>query len=227
MGRIRAAVVSALALGAALTLSAAGPAAAQNFFWLLPGGGEVWTAGTTHTIEWTGGPPGNANLRLIRLSPLQDTGIFAVIPNTGVAQWTIPANLTPGSYQLKIEDTAVSTWSYGYQVDINAPPACAANCVLTTVAMPFSNPPAGVCGANGVELTALAQAWAQSHFACPNGYEVDPGSMTIDVTFMPVGVCLAGYGGPFVAEAAAIACCCPSTTGAKTPTWGRLKSIYR
>jgi hypothetical protein len=216
-----------VALGAALTL-ASSPAAAQNFFWQLPGGGDVWTAGTTHTIEWTGGPAGTATLELIRLSPLSVAGTIAtLVPNTGFAQWAIPANLTPGGYQIYIEDTARSTWSYSYEVDIDPAPACAASCVLTSYAMPFTTPPAGVCGANGLELDRLGQSWVQSHFACPPGYEVDPSSMTIDVTFLPIGVCLSGYGGPFIAEAAAVACCCATSTGASRSTWGRVKSIYR
>jgi len=215
-------------LCSALLAATVVPAAAQTFTWTLPAGGETWTAATTHTVEWSGGPASNCNVWLIQISPPQAIGIFAPnVPNNGATSWTIPANLATGSYQLYIEDTIQSTWTYGPIFTVNAAPACAPNCVLTSVAMPFFNPPEGVCGTTAAQASGFAQSWAQSHFACPSGYTLDQSSMVIDVTFLPVGVCLAGYGGAFIAEASAVACCCAEPTQTKRSTWGRIKSIYR
>lgn len=210
-------------------LLAAAPAAAQPFNWLLPAGGETWTAGTTHTVEWSGGPASNVDLLLISLSPYQVWGPIAInVPNSGAYSWPIPANVPPGPYQVYVGDTGTPTvWAYSQSITIQAAPTCGANCVLTSVAMPFFDPPAGVCGQTQAEASGFATAWAQSNFACPNGYTLDQGSMVIDVTFLPVGVCLAGYSGPFVAEASAVACCCADPAPVPRSTWGRVKSRYR
>src|SRR5205823_5622719 len=81
------------------------PASAQPFTWLLPSGGETWTAGTTHTVEWSGGPASTVNVYIDRLSPFQVADVVGNgLPNTGFAYWTIPSGLTPGAYQVYVED---------------------------------------------------------------------------------------------------------------------------
>ena len=215
-------------LCSALAVLAAHPAGAQAFNWLLPAGGEVWTAGTTHTVEWSGGPASNVNVILISLVPYQTIGAFAVnVPNNGAVSWNIPSNLAPGGYQVVVEDVAVTTWLYSQTFTVQAAPQCGVNCSLVSVAMPFFNPPAGACGSTAALAAANAQSWAQSNFACPNGYTLDPSSMVIDVTFLPVGTCLVGYTGAYVAEASAVACCCADPTSTRRSTWGRIKSVYR
>ncbi len=44
---------------------------------------------------------------------------------------------------------------------------------------------------------------------------------------LPVGFCLSGYSGAFVAEAAGVACCCPDVVPAEDVNWGSVKSLYR
>jgi len=65
-----AATMGILAVFAVALAVSAGPAVAQPFTWLLPAGGETWTAGTTHSIEWTGGTPsGNVSIVLAQTMP--------------------------------------------------------------------------------------------------------------------------------------------------------------
>ena len=65
------------------------PAAAQPFSWLLPAGGETWTAGTTHSIEWTGGTPsGNVSIVLAQLEAGCMEG-YSIAPGSVVIDATI------------------------------------------------------------------------------------------------------------------------------------------
>ncbi len=215
------------------TLALAAPRAsfAQPLGWLLPSGGETWTAGTTHTVEWTGGSPGwSVNVSVIRLVPFQNADLVALgTTNDGFASWTIPANFPPGAYQLYVEEASVSTWTYSQAFTVQAAPACASECQLVAVAMPVFEPPVGACGQTQAQAAANAQAYSQQQLAgaCPAGYSTDPSSVLTDITFLPVGVCLSGYSGAFVAEASSVACCCPAATPAGTTSWGRVKSTYR
>lgn len=153
--------------------------------------------------------------------------IVASTPNDGSYSWTVWSNQPTDNYGVYIEAGSQSDWLYGPAFTINAAPTCDPNCQLASVAMPYFEPPAGVCGQTQAEASGHAVTWAQSNFACPQGTTLDQGSMVIDVSFLPFGVCLSGYTGAFVAEASAVACCCPDPTPAKRATWGRVKTVYR
>lgn len=210
-------------------------AAAAAPTWLVPAGGETWTAGTTHTIEWSGGDP---------------TGVFAVayveqftpngqyvIPglaffvNNGTASWSIPANLTPGTYQLEISSSGIT---FSADFTIVAPPECLVNCQLVTASFPAMFPPGtalpiGACGNSAAAAMSLAHQFVYAALSgqCFSGYALDPASVVIDVTLLPLGVCYSGYNGPFIAEASGFGCCCPNPTATKPATWGILKNIFK
>jgi hypothetical protein len=95
--------------------------------------------------------------------------------------------------------------------------------------MPFYGSPGGTCDATVADAQAAATAYLQPLIdnACASGYTLDPSSVIIDVTILPVGVCFAGYGGQFVAEASAVFCCCQGPVPARKATWGSVKSMYR
>jgi len=203
--------------------------AAQPFGWLLPQGGEVWTAGTTHSVEWTGGNAGwLVNVSIISLVPFQVADVVAVnTANDGYASWTIPANLAPGAYQLYVEEVSQSTYTYSPTFTVQAPPDCGPECTLISASMPVFEPPAGACGQTAADAEAAADAYVRSRLVCQVGYILDVGSIVVDVTVLPVGVCLSGYSGAVVAEASAVACCCPLPLPAIESTWGHLKSLHR
>lgn len=225
---LRPLLVGVLAL---LALSLPRLSFAQPLAWLLPGGGETWTAGTTHSVEWTGGLPGwSVNVRVIRLVPFQTADLVALgTTNDGFASWTIPANFPPGAYQLYVEEASVSAWAYSSTFTVQAAPACTPGCQLVAVAMPSFEPPAGACGPTQAQAAANAQAYSEQQLAgaCPPGYALDSSTIVTDVTFLPIGTCLPGYSGAFVAEASSVACCCPLALPADGTSWGRVKSIYR
>jgi hypothetical protein len=226
-----AALLAALLL-APLFLAACPPGtSAAALQWTLPVGGETWTAGTTHTVEWSGGVPSwSVNVQVIRLIPFQVAGAVALgTSNDGFASWTIPAGLAPGVYQLYVEEVGLNDYTYGPEFTVATTPPCATGCTAVAVAMPVFEPPAGACGPDDASAMAAAQAYSlqQLATACPGGTTLDPASIVTDVTILPVGVCLPGYGGPVVAEASSVACCCAIPTPATERTWGRLKSAYR
>jgi hypothetical protein len=216
---------------ACLALLAPRAAGAQPFGWLLPAGGETWTAGTQHTVEWNGGNPSwSVLVNAIRLVPFQAAdAIEASTPNDGFSFWAIPPGLAPGGYLLYVQDTAASTWAYGPAFNIQAGPQCAVGCQQVSVSMPYYEPPVGVCGQTAADAEAAARAYSLQQLAdaCPNGYSIDPSSIVTDVTILPIGVCMSGYSGAFVAEASSVACCCPSPVPASPSSWGKVKSTYR
>jgi hypothetical protein len=203
---------------------------AQPFNWLLPQGGETWTAGTTHTVEWAGGPAGNVTVYAISITPFQVADLIAAgVPNTGYAQWTIPPLLAPGQYQLFVGDTGFATYAYGPIFNVQAGPVCAAGCALATANMPFYGYPGGPCDSTPAGAQAAAVAYLQPliNSACANGYSLDQSSVMIDVTILPFGACYAGYSGQYIAEASAVFCCCANAVPAQQSTWGAIKALYR
>lgn len=220
----------AVSLFAVLALTGALAPAAFAFTWLLPAGGETWTAGTTHKVEWSGGPAANVNVSVIRLVPFQVAGsIAANVPNAGYETWAIPPTLTPGSYQLYVEDTAVSEYTYGPTFTIQAAPQCGEDCTLVAYSVSNYGYPSGMCDTTpGGALTA-AQNYVLSNLssACPGGSAIDPSSIVVDATILPFGVCFVGYSGQYIAEASAVACCCPQATPSEASTWGGVKATYR
>jgi len=199
--------------------------AAAALTWLLPSGGEVWTAGTTHTIEWSGGiPTNNVDILLIQVTPFQLAGtIVPIMLNTGAASWTIPVGLS-GSYQVFVEEPATNDYAYSNTITVQPAPLCALGCQLVSATQfAFTTPPTGVCATTGPDALALASVTP----TCPVGWILDPSSIVVDRTLLPVGVCYAGYSGAFVAEASAVACCCPGPTSGRRSTWGSNQTQYR
>lgn len=213
-----------------ILLASAPSAIAQPFNWLLPQGGETWTAGTTHTVEWTGGPA-IVNVYAISLTPFQVADVIAAgVSNTGFEQWTIPSSLAPGQYILFVGDITNNTvYIYGPTFTVQAGPNCGAGCTVTTANMPFYGSPGGVCDATVAGAQAAATAYLQTliNSSCASGYNLDQSSVIIDVTILPVGVCFAGYGGQYVAEASAVFCCCAGPVPTENKTWGAIKARYR
>ncbi len=213
-------------------LAAPQSAFAQAFTWLSPVGGEVWTAGTTHTLEWSGGPSGsNLTVQLIRLSPFQVAGtVQSNMPYGFATPMTIPANLPPGAYQVYVSDTPTTTWAYSSTFTIQAPPACAAGCALVAVAPEFSGGyPLTSCGTTAAIAYSNAQSWLTTKLsnACPAGYVLDPSSVVSEFTQLPLGSCYVGEFGAYQVEATAVACCCPGPTSGRRSSWGGVKTHYR
>ena len=71
-------------------------------------------------------------------------------------------------------------------------------------------------------LDAAALATAQMESQCGEGYSLDPGSIVMDVTLIPTGVCDVGYFGTFIAEASGFGCCCPDAVPNEAQSWGCL-----
>lgn len=194
--------------------------------WLLPTGGETWTAGTTHTVEWSGGTPSNTvNVQLIQMTPFQVAGAIAIgVPNTGAASWTIPVGITPGAYQVYVIEPASGDYTYSNTFTVRAGPACPPGSQLVATSFPFTNPPSGVCGTTASQ--ALAYAQGQSNPVCPAGYILDQSSIMTDLTILPFGVCYSGYSGAFIAEGSSVACCTAAATSSRRSTWGSIKIQY-
>jgi hypothetical protein len=219
-----------------LALVAAGlPATASaQVTWLVPSGGETWTAGTQHTIAWSGG---SATVFGIAALPVPPTSIYPIqgnFPNTGYVTWYIPPTLPPGTYTINIGFVGDQSGYDGPQFTIVAPPECLPSCQTVSFSMDpsspnFGIPPSGVCGTSAHQAGAFAESYAQAQLAgqCFEGYALDPGSVVLDVTVIPFGVCLAGYTGAFVAEASGFGCCCPGPVPVTPSTWGVLKSRFR
>ncbi|MEK7536116.1 MAG: hypothetical protein AAB590_03875 [Patescibacteria group bacterium] len=67
---------------------------------LFPKGGESWTAGSKHTIYWSGGDDNSLmNLALIEY-PYTHSIIVDGTMNDGVYEWTIPNSVAPGIYTI-------------------------------------------------------------------------------------------------------------------------------
>jgi Ser-Thr-rich glycosyl-phosphatidyl-inositol-anchored membrane family protein len=220
-----------IALAAAL-LALPRIASAQPFAFQIPAGGETWTAGTTHTIEWTGGPVGvNSNVYLISITPFASQGpIVLNSPYFQPASWAISSGLTPGQYQLYIEDVGSTTYNYSQIFTVQARPTCASGCAAISVAPEnFAGYPAVHCGSTAAIAMANAQSWlnAQLAAACGSGLTLDNSSVVADYTFLPTGSCYAGEFGAYMVEVSAVACCCSAATPNRRDSWGKLKVRYR
>ena len=231
--RAAARVLPCAGLLAALLAGLPSAALATAPVWLVPAGGETWTAGTTHTLEWSGGDPQVTAVVYFQTTIVSASVVAAYFPNTGYASWTIPANLPPGTYTLAIgaDPNAVV---YSGQITIKAPPECLYGCSIVSASMPPCSPytataPAGACGYGVFSAYGNAQSWMQTQLAsqCFAGYAMDPSTMVVDYTLLPVGGCLTGFAGMFVVEASGYACCCQVAVPTRRTTWGGLKSHYR
>ena len=106
------------------------------FAFLNPGGGEIYEVGTAIQIIWTGGPalPQNVQLSLVNVNQWTVVNINIPVSNPigsapGICKTTIPANfftayiaqtkMSPTDrFQFYIQDTAVTTWTYGPEFTI-------------------------------------------------------------------------------------------------------------
>ena len=82
---------------------------------LHPMGAEV-CVGQTVAVTWTGGDPGTSvSLSLIDVGLGAVVGGIAVVPNTGVYNWTVEGLTLGATYQLYIQDEPYppTSWSYG------------------------------------------------------------------------------------------------------------------
>jgi len=87
-----------------------------------PNGGENWKVGETHNITWTSSNFGSMGVSINLLNP-GATGaaylknIASNLPNTGTYQWTIPSNISGGTYNLMLVSSggvAVQDYSDNY-----------------------------------------------------------------------------------------------------------------
>jgi hypothetical protein len=197
---------------------------AQPFALTLPAGGETWTAGTSHTLYWSGGnPTWNVNLALIDVTNNLTVQFFNMNGlNNGETVYTLPANLPSGTYSFYIEEVAFATWTYGPSFTIQAGPDCGSNCQVIGTA-----PPSLVCGATQAIAESLATALAKSNLVCTVGNVLDLSSVMVDVTLLSVGAfnCPVGYTGAYAVEASAVACCCALPVPTQQGTWGKIKSL--
>ena len=211
--------------------------AARATIWLVPSGGEVWTAGTTHTVAWSGGTPAASTAVTYHPLPLSMAGgtVAAFFPNAGYASWAIPPSTPPGQYKLQIGYfSGGGDPVYSETFTIVGPPECLSGCYAVSASLPESQPwvgtpPSAVCGASADAATAAGAAYIQAQLEsqCSEGYSVDPGSLDLDVTFIPVANCLAGTGGDYLVDATATGCCCPDAVPAEVQSWSNLKARYR
>lgn len=214
-----------------IVLLCAVPAAGQPYQWLVPAGGETWTAGTTHTLVWTSGPSSGAiQLVLAQTSPpYAATVLGSLLMNDGLFSWTLPSNLDPGTYQLNLSTPSFPPVSvYSGTITIQPAPECLFGCYLVSASLPVTDPPSGYCGASAHAAgdAAYQAVLAQLGASCFEGYAIEPEAVVIDVTVLPAGTCLEGSGG-YIAEASGFACCCPSPVPGQETSWGTLKSFYR
>lgn len=205
--------------------------------WMVPAGGEVWTAGSQHTIAWAGGT--STAVMLYHQLPISMAGnlVGAYFANTGYITFSIPAATPPGQYVLEMGFTGADAdpgdHSYSPEFSIVAPPECLFGCSLVSASMipsqpNLGSPPVAACGNSAAEASANAAAFiaAELENQCYEGYSIDPGSMSIDVTFIPTAICYSGYSGPYYAEATGFGCCCPDAVPAETWSFGSVKARY-
>lgn len=227
----------------ALAVLSAAPALAQTpATWLVPAGGETWTAGTTHTIEWSGGNPSVFAIVAAQQTPPYGQVPIpgnAFFPNNGHGTWTIPTDpnvLPPGTYRLLAGFQGDNNPYYSNEFTIAPAPECLSQCSQVWASFPvaspfYSSPPIGACGTSPHLAGSAAYAYVQSQLAsqCYSGWTLDPNSLVIDVTLLPFGDCLfqESSSGLFIAEASGTGCCCEDVVPANRATWGTLKTLYR
>lgn len=210
-------------------------AAAQFPSWQVPAGGETWTAGSSHTLCWSGGTAQVFGLGAYDANTNAFYPIGSMFPNTGNVVWNIPANLPPGTYYLTIGfNLLVPPTANSGTFTIRAAPECLVGCNLVSANLTTANPwtgaiPLTYCGMSQAQAWAYAEAaaLAQLEAQCSEGYSIDAGSVQYDTTGMPQGSCHVGYFGGFMAESFAFGCCCPDAVPAEQQSWGSLKTLYR
>jgi hypothetical protein len=230
-------VASVLFRLAAVVLSRAAMATPVTF--MVPAGGEIWTAGTNHTIEWLGGgPTGVFALVMVEVAnPINMVTVSAFFPNNGYIGWTIPTNIPMGAYRplFGIDQDEAGPYE-GPIFTIRPAPECLSGCFQVSANFPgpspsFSAPPVGICAATTTQAEAQAGEYILNQLLdhCGEGYGLDPGCVLIDVTLLPVGTCLTqeNPSGLFVADATGTGCCCADAVPTTRENWGSLKSQYR
>jgi hypothetical protein len=211
--------------------------------WLVPAGGEVWTAGTTHTIAWSGGDPSVFAIMYVQQFPPYGQAVvpgMAFFPNNGHGYWALSTNptyLPPGTYKLGIGIQGDYDGPYySNEFTVQAPPECLFGCERVSAGFPVPNPfysdlPIGACASGPLSASTSARNYVETQLAsqCPAGYTLNPGSVVVDVTLLPFGACLfqESSSGLFIAEASGFGCCCPDAVPTRRSSWGTLKSIYR
>ena len=206
-------------------------ALAQPATWVTPAGGETWTPGTAHTLAWTGGAPTVFGIAAYAVPGPAVWPISPQISNTGYVTWNLPTNLPAGTYILTIGFVGDTSYNSQPITISGAPPSCLVGCYLqsaSTITSQGGFPPIGACAftAQGALDAAAALATAQLESQCSEGYSLDPGSIVMDVTLIPTGVCYAGFFGTFVAEASGFGCCCPDAVPNEAQSWGSLKATF-
>ena len=239
-GRSRAGTLGfAMALAALMASALPQTALATTPTYMVPAGGEIWTAGTMHAIEWAGGGP-NGVFALVMVEIANPTNMVTVstfFPNNGYIRWLIPQNITPGAYKPLMSFDQDNGGPYAGPIfTIRPAPECLSGCQQVWANFPgpspsFTAPPIGQCATSPSQAEAMAVAYIQNQLAgqCGEGYSLNPGSVVIDVTLLPVGDCLFQESGGtlFVAEATGVGCCCQDAVPATPQSWGTLKSLYR
>jgi hypothetical protein len=209
-----------------LALVPAAAGAGVPFTWSVPAGGETWTTGHVHTILWSGGPASPVNIYLIGPGNVVAQVITTGAVNDGEYVFRLAAGLTPGTYQIYIEDNTPTEWTYGpsFTIQTSGSLECDSRCTSGG-----TGAPALVCGQTQAQAEALAIALVQSYVACGMAGNVDPGSVEIETTLLAVGAfnCPPGYSGAYAVEASGLWCCCPEPVSDQPQPWSHVKSLYR
>ena len=99
----------------------------HRFTFLNPDGGEIYRPGSHVAIYWTGGPtlPQTVDISLVDIQAwrvvVAIVGRYENVSPIGKYVWTIPAGFPfdpTHDYQVYIEDSARTTWTYGPQFKI-------------------------------------------------------------------------------------------------------------
>jgi len=216
--RIRSVVVAAFLL-TAVPLTAG----AQPFAWSVPTGTETWSTGHVHTVLWSGGPATLVNVYLIHI-PANVVAQIVVLSasNDGETVFRLSNALAAGTYQMYIEDTAQTTWTYGPQFQVRNSEPCVSTCTQGA-----TGSPALVCGQTQAQAESLAIALVQSQINCGMAGNLDPNSIAIETTLLAVGAypCPPGYTGAYAVEASAIWCCCQQPVVTTPMPWSRVKLL--